>query len=320
MLFTVAYFTCAWIAAQSLTRISNCSSTGAERALTATVWFVVSYLLPVHLAGIAGLVGLPEPIRESLLLPLIGVAAVSLFWLTRKRAFDGYAVPQPLVSKLPAVLKLSILTLSGAYAIGVANMLSEYPTGFDAEYYRWPLALRWFQEKSLQIGPGAAWHTALPGNGEIGALLIFPSGVDRLLPVAQWPGTLALGLAMYLLVMRFVGSRTTAVSAVLITLSLPIVYFQTFSGYVDLFGTSMLVAAAALALLASDRVDASPAGARRMLLAAAWAAGIAVGTKPIFWPYAALWAAGAVLVFRRRMNAAALMAVLVGGLLLPSGF
>jgi hypothetical protein len=121
---------------------------------------------------------------------------------------------------------------------------------------------------------------------------------------------------------------------VLVLLSIPVIEFQTFSAYVDLFGTSFLVAAFSLLLYRDESEAGKPPqdepGVKRpaVLFLSAAACGISLGTKPVYDLYAAAFGAVAVFLlwkhFRRSQRPirtlAAGVALLGAGLLLPSAF
>lgn len=70
---------------------------------------------------------------------------------------------------------------------------------------------------------------------------------------------------------------------------IPMVAIQSAAGYVDLFGTALLFGSLTLALEYCDQLGNNQEGQARpaLLFAAGLAAGLAVGTKPVFWLFAA---------------------------------
>ena len=105
-------------------------------------------------------------------------------------------------------------------------------------------ALKWMQEGSLRISSDKAWQFSLPGNGEIIEMLALATGKQFLVPLGSWVASIVLATAAYSLAVRFSnGAKAPALCAILVVFSIPMVEFQAFSAYVDIFGTGFLFAA-----------------------------------------------------------------------------
>ncbi len=106
--------------------------------------------------------------------------------------------------------------------------------------------------------------------------------------LTQWLPVLSLALSVYCLALSLSESRQAAWSCVAVLLTLPIVYHQAFSGYVDLFAAGFLVTAIALgerSLRSREQEGESPAG---WLWITGLACGIAVGSKYLYLAYGGL--------------------------------
>jgi hypothetical protein len=238
----------------------------------------------------------------------------------------------PAYLPIPAYLWIASGVLACSYLVFATNLLSSYPSGWDALAYHLPVALRWLQSGSLGIPPSLGWQYGLPGNAEIGMMLLLSTGSQALAPLVNFFALAVLALSTYVIAARLVGgNRIAAYTATLVLLSLPMVEFQAFSAYVDLFGTAFLAAALALFLSSRDAEMPGIAGrpfhqrSQTLILLAALACGVSVGTKPVFWVYAAVVClVVTVVLVRESMRASSELAKVLGlvvvGVLLPSVF
>jgi hypothetical protein len=309
----------------------------AVAALQIAGWVVVMHLWALAaiqvaiLAGVAWLF-LRSPLRDAATVP-DGIESKRRDAAARSPATGASPTRQPDTrSPIPAYLWIGSGVLVCSYLVFAANLLSSYPSGWDALTYHLPVALRWLQSGSLRIPPSLGWQYGLPGNTEIGMMLLLSTGWQALVPLVNIFALVVLALSTYIIAAQLVsGNRIAAYTAMLVMLSLPIVEFQAFSAYVDLFGTAFL--AAALALFVSSRENETPsiAGQRfhprskKLILLAALACGVSVGSKPVFWVYAAVFClVAAVVLLRESIHASSELAKVLGlvvvGALLPSIF
>src|SRR5262249_10304255 len=143
-------------------------------------------------------------------------------------------------------------------------------------------------------------------NAEIGMMLLLNTGRQSLAPLVNVFAAVTTAIAIYLIARRITRSRAPAGGAAILALSLPIVEFQAFSAYVDLFGTGFLLASLALFLYRNDAglEDASSSEvpddrtrwSASMLLLSGLACGVCVGTKPVFYVYAAVLCVGIAII------------------------
>lgn len=239
----------------------------------------------------------------------------------------------------PFYLIASAGVVCASYLLGAINLCTSFPQGSDALTYHLPVAVRWLQEGSLQLPASHAWRFSLPGNGEILMMLALATGKQSLAPIFNWASCALLVICLFVLSRRFTScANQHALIVVLVALSIPIVFFQTFSAYVDLFGTACLLSALALFLHRHSQAQPSetlseqlPASTETkklsmpVLAVAAMAAGLSFGTKPIYYVYCGLFFLMALITLWRERRTQgvpfpALAALLALGMLLPSSF
>ncbi len=229
---------------------------------------------------------------------------------------------------LPAYIFVAAAALLSSCLAFAANVFTRLPTGSDAVTYHLPLALRWLQAGSLTIPASRAWRYGMPGNAEIGMMILLSSGKQSLAVVSSWIPALMLTLSIYLLAM-WIGkeNRLASITICLIVLSIPMIEWQIFSAYVDLLGTAGILAVFALLLSTShgkpgDNFAVFPSA---LCFVSGLACGISVGTKPIYYFFATVFSVFMVWVFWANRKWAAktllkLAMLVVVGLLLPSLF
>jgi hypothetical protein len=318
LLLLAASGLCGWLGGRALAPAGQ----WPVRAISYLLAWQLALVLPVQVAGALEIGGLADHASlRSAAVVAIGLALLA-WWAARQRetlpayqlALGGLRLPTSLLAGLSIVIL--------AYGILALHLLVLYPTGWDALAYHLPLSASWLQEGTMRIPSSRAWQFSLPGNAEIAFLVFMATGKQSLVPLANWPAVLMLALSVYLIARRLGSSPKAAVSVALITLSIPIVHHQSFSGYVDLFGTAGLLAALALFLCRRRRdglVDP------RVVFAAALACGLCIGTKPTFFVYAPIFLGAAMFSLMRESNhpshgAISWMALLSFGALIPSVF
>ncbi|MGH9515746.1 MAG: hypothetical protein ACRD3P_08725 [Terriglobales bacterium] len=247
-------------------------------------------LAALQIAGLIAKVTIPS------LAALQGaIVIVSLAWTFRKRP---RASPRQdfadAAATLPRFLLVSIAILACSYLLFAADEFTSFPNGSDAVAYHLPLAVHWLQTGSLAIPATRAWRFSLPGNAEIGMMVMLATGSESSVVLVNWLALAALMIAIFLLGRRMNrGNYITSVTVVLLMLTIPIIEFQTLSAYVDLYGTAFLMAALALFLNyeRSGNYSSARAGAQQssttVLFLSAAACGISMGTKPTFYLYSA---------------------------------
>jgi hypothetical protein len=258
------------------------------------VYWLCLLIAPVQWLAALDLAGLRSFLRVSHLFLWSGLAfacALALGLLRTRRPPTSEqieAVSQPRRS-IPRHVALGLLIVLCTYATLSLRMAFSFPDAYDAVAYHYPVALRWLQEGTMRITDATSWRASLPGNVEILDLLVLSTGRDRLLGIVQWPAVVILLLACLQLGRRLRQSTASEWAVVTTALMIPMVAIQSAAGYVDLFGTALLFGALTLVLEYCDRLRNNQEGQARpaLLFAAGLAAGLAVGTKPVFWLFAA---------------------------------
>ncbi len=176
-------------------------------------------------------------------------------------------------------LWLPVLCVAGMYAVFFVDAVTRYPTGYDGLHYHLPTAVGWMRTARMDLSLGLL-HQSFPENGMIVPFLLAFSKSDRLLTLVHLPKALWVALSIFGLARAVgVGNRAALLGAC-IALSVPIVVFQSFSSYIDLYAASAWLAAL-LALTWVART--SDARQRRMLIVlAGLSAGVALGSKTTF--------------------------------------
>ncbi len=179
---------------------------------------------------------------------------------------------------LPRYWYIPPAILVGVYAVFAVDAATRYPTGYDAMYYHLPVALRWMREGALNVELGFN-YLSHPENGMIVPFLLASAGFERLICLAHLPKAVLMALSVAGLARSLGVGKAGTIAAACIALSVPMVIFQSFSGYVDLYAASHYLAAL-LAVCAASRL---PGRSRRhVLVIAGLSAGIALGSKITF--------------------------------------
>jgi hypothetical protein len=224
---------------------------------------------------------------------------------------------------IPRYLLLAGGILACSYVAFAINGFTCYPLGSDVLIYHLPITTRWLQEGSLAIPASHAWRFSLPGNAEIGMMVLLSSGWQPAVMIASWIPAAMVATSTYLLSMWISGQqRTVALASTLVVLSIPMLEWQAFSAYVDLLATAGVLSALALMLAAGRNGNRIPP---TIWLLSGLACGISIGTKPVYYLYAALFCAfiaGALWQSHRsgEKHLVKAGALVVLGLLVPSCF
>jgi hypothetical protein len=301
----------------------------SHRTLGALVISLVFLLFPVHLLGTLELGGWIGKIRFDALLFTEAGLFLAVWFVSRLLPPPVDPTP-PARLPLPFYLKLSAWILAGSYLVFAFDLLTSFPTGWDALAYHFPVSLRLLQEGTLSLPLPRVWQLCLPANAEIGMAILLAAGYHALAPLLNALAVVVLAYALYIIVVQAGYDRMTAVATTLIAISIPMVQFQTFAGLIDLFGTACFLAAAAL-FLVRPSVGAGAGSIRRDLAAVALsglACGISAGSKPIYYVYSAVFFLIAFLTLlvaykkagKTAGQVALVMLVLTAGVAAPSAF
>jgi len=328
-----ALYVCVTLAASAITarlmvRRLGLASTPSISILSTLCGWMVLLILPLQLLAALQLLGM---IRFVSLRSIAGSEILVLVLTTlfcrfsrNERRNEAWKIH---TSSAPMFLKAAGGVVAVGYAIFAATLLTSYPSGFDALSYHLPVALGWLQHGSLAMPASRAFPLSQPGNAEIVMMLLLGCGTEKMVPLVNWVAVTILAISVYALAKRITqGDGVAAACSVLLVLSIPMVEFQAFSGYVDLFGTAFVLCASVVLLHAVDSgADAEGGGSAGFLRArvavAAVACGISIGTKPVFLFYGAVFFVIALARLRKTgkplLGWSLLLAV---GMLLPAAF
>lgn len=250
----------------------------SDAFLVQLVWLVSILVFALQsLAWINLLTGIhaltPWPVR------IVSIAwlALCVVWLRacigKRVGFGGFAsFPRSWALRVAAVTYLLLLL----------NTLTSFPGGFDAIHYHLILPIEWLRNGGIwPMDPDPLM--AQPANAELLALPALSIHNETLTGLGNALGAVVLAISVYSIALRFTQRIEAAEFSVALILGLPIVVYQTFSSYSDLFGASMLFAGVALFLAYYSSGD------RAVCWASAAALGLSFGAKPCFWPYCTLF-------------------------------
>lgn len=209
-------------------------------------------LVSVHLAASVQLAGVTErfePWHAALVLAAIPAAAAAL---CRRGATEWSSIPPAAREPIPAYLWVAVAVIAGTYLIGAVNAFDGYIIDYDAVSYHLLIPHHWLMDGTLAITQKTNWRFGMPGNGEAAMYWFFAAGRNRWVFLAQWPSTACLLASAYSLALALTRNRNAAWSTTALAATLPIVYYQTFNGYIDVFSVAFLLGAVALAQAVTD--------------------------------------------------------------------
>jgi hypothetical protein len=289
------------------------------RWLAALVFAGMFVVLPFQALGLLEIAGLVPSFRIEILVgaELAILATALLVYRARRRdAANPKRGDSPLAGA-PKWFWVAGAIVALTYLVAQIELLAAFPRDADGCHYHYPLVLRWIQKQNILIDQQTAWQFAMPSNGEIGMYFFVPTGWDGILPLAQWPALVMLSLAIWFFTRDLLGFGQAGFLALLIVLCVPMVHFQTFSGYVEMYGTACILTACTLLVRWWQAGSESRPRDLSLLFVSAAAMGLAAGAKPIYWLYAIAY--GAVcfwLIFGRtdwRLSRRIYALVLAGG-------
>jgi len=254
-------------------RHSLTQTTLAEKLLESLCQLTVLYVLALQAIGLVDL-AFGIPLFSTIGALSTTVAVIAIWWvLCRPR------IPAGILSGIP--LRLPLLLLCCTYFLFLVDVLISYPNGYDAVDYHLLMPISWLRPVGVPL-TATTWQMALPANAELFALPAIALNAQNLVLWGNLAAGGVLALSVYVLGRRLSASREGGALSAIIVLSVPIVVFQTFSFYVDAFGTAFLLAAVALLLRFQDT------GRTQSLVLSVLCAGVSIGTKQTFLPYALL--------------------------------
>lgn len=295
----------------------------AVRVLASLVLWEIFEIIPVQVLASLQLLHLIErvSISKTAVAEIVILACIVLWSFRRPR--PAQVSGDPGQESVPRYVLLAAGILACSYGAFTVNAFTSYPLGSDALIYHLPLTTLWLREGSLAIPLSHAWRFSLPGNAEIGMMVLLSSGWQPAVVIASWIPAAMVATSTYLLSMWISGQqRTIALTSTLLILTIPMVEWQAFSAYVDLLATAGVLGALALILAVGRNGARIP---RSIWLLSGLACGLSIGTKPVYYLYAALFCvfiAGALWYAQRagERHLGNAVGLVILGLLLPSCF
>ena len=201
-----SYFLCRHFGLSSQTQTS---------ALTSLLVFFLLVLLPVHvlatieLYGRLGSVTLPRIAMAQFVSFLIVLICCrrSLFLTHNPLKFGLWKI----FSESPRYIQACAVILFIVMSVFTINRLSGFPyKGYDAMTYQFLVATLWFQEQSLRLPSHLVWQYCLPGNGNIGMLLMMHAGLQPFITVMNIIASCMAGCATYAMALKLSRQRSAA--------------------------------------------------------------------------------------------------------------
>jgi len=269
----------------------------------------------LHVLGALNLLfGFPAITPNLVMLASVAGTGLAALLLHKSGAIDVSELTQSRRVRPFKAVKIIIALAALPYVALFLIGLCSFPNGWDALAYHIDTALKWLQNGTLRVNPALGWQYSLPSNGELPALIALSAGMPGAVAIGNLFAAVLLAASVYLIAWRITRQTAPSLLAAVVAITLPMVICQAFQLFVDMFGTAYLMAAVALLIWRE----------RKPLLftfLSGCAAGIAIGSKPIFWIYAAIFvvvSVGTILAANRQRLQALLL--LVGGMILLSGF
>ena len=257
----------------------------ADRWALACIPPTAGLICSVHLIALASMATgrgwlNPESVATVfILMALAGAKGVRHLLCEAPAGPFGQKVPDPFFRWRLGRWWLPVLMVAGMYAAFLIDALTRYPTGYDGLNYHLPNAVRWMQQRSMNLITGL-FHESLPENGMIVPCLLAFAKLECLFSVAHLPHGILVAVVIYALARAAGGSRKAAVVCACITMSIPIVVFQSFSSYIDLHAAASWLTSL-LALTWAGRA-AHLEQRRGLLILAGLSAGVALGSKSTY--------------------------------------
>ena len=301
------------------------------KLLTGLIGYFVLHLLPIHVLATLDLLRLVDSVSLSNIAFLEALILLTLLvWVrfnhigARPAEYRDVAWGFDIMSKQVVI---STAIVAGCYLVFAVDLLSSYPSGWDGLEYHLSLAVHWLQNGSLRIPLSKVWKYSMPGNAEISMMALLGVGWQALATLFNWVAVVILACASYLIAVKCDASRVAAFICTLILASIPIVNFQAYRAYVDLYGCGFFMAAVALFLYRHDTPNSltKPNLFLIRIVLSGLACGIAIGTKPTFYIYAVVFfivVLGTIVVERKRYGKSIVLlaALMFITMLVPSIF
>ncbi|MFQ5462094.1 MAG: glycosyltransferase family 39 protein [Phycisphaerae bacterium] len=313
-----------------LTAYRWCARVGVhERASRLALALIVpssALVFSLHTVALASMlldVAFVSPLSVGLVFALVVyVTTKVLGWQAAPAAGDPDANPGDYAAERTGFWWLPVGLVAAMYGVFLVDAVTRFPIGADALHYHLPVAIEWMQRRRLDLIVGLM-HETLPENGMIVPFLMAFSGMEWLFNIAHVPNAVIVVLSIYGLSRAARVGHRASIAAACIAAAVPMVVFQSVSGYIDVYGASFWLASL-LAITFATRPG--QAGSRPCLLVlAGLAAGLALGSKSTYLVLVAMLGVvvvGAVWVRTRqaRCRQAAVAGMIFAGACLPCSF
>lgn len=215
------------------------------------------------------------------------VTFAAFTWFAHRTIPGSVTIPLSVADNLRKVTRtlrcgylwIPVVIVCGIYAVFLIDALTRFPTGYDAQSYHLPMAATWMLQQNLGIEHGH-YYSSYPENGIIVPFLLSFPRWEWLLPIVNLPKALLAAAAVFGLTRATGFRRRTSIIVACICLSVPMVVFQSFSSYIDLYAASAWLCSL-LALSWAARTSTAPQR-RSLIFMAGLAGGLALGSKTTF--------------------------------------
>lgn len=262
-----------------------------DRAVLATIVPAAILIGSLHVPAMVALVsGRPAVSIGVVTLLCTAVTAGLILFSRRSRPLSDLSQDhgRPAIAEnttWAAELRWPIVIVAGTYAFFCMEALSRFPTGYDGLKYHLPIVADWVRSGKMDLVLGDIYFS-LPANGMTVPFLLASAGLERAVSCFNIPNGLILLGCVYCLARAIGAGSIGAAAATCVAGSVPLVLFQSFSSYVDLYGASAWMSAL-LALVWAAKAEDDRAR-RGLLVLAGLAGGIALGSKSTYLIHVAL--------------------------------
>lgn len=209
--------------------------------------FMALVIVPAQMCEFARRAGAINRVGPLALLAAQAELSVALLLLVARAAPEiGLPLQKGRPLSWPMMLTFGFVALSIA-ALG-ADAATSYPGGREALASTLPRAVRWLQDGGLTSPPPSVAGRGLPGNEELGLMILFPAVGQRLSTAFSLLGALMAAASTHEISRKVVPNSNAESLAPLLFLSLPVVQYHAFQAEADLFGAGFLLAGLALFL------------------------------------------------------------------------
>src|SRR3990172_10587156 len=153
--------------------------------LSMLVLFIIFTLIPAQFVATLEIFGIIKSVSLGITVMcscVITLCLIISFYILNKSTYVAHSAGYfPIkIFSLPIYIRFSIIFIISSILLFSINLLTSYPSGWDALHYHYPVAVRWLQEKSMGIPISGNWMYSLPSNAEIGMMIMLTTGYQAL--------------------------------------------------------------------------------------------------------------------------------------------